>query len=191
MERVKPASAGDHVRDRLEAREQRDLGRVLGAEPAAAFDAYRAAERATLRTIRLALTSARLAGDLWRDVEGLVWVGPNQAGLVVADARGFHDRAREAVREDGARVFRADPRWLLRLFKHGAEWSLRERDVRDWGIQLYRRGRGRRVEGEVVVDVDRVALEAGPLAHVRDVLRPDADPIEAWASLAARFRREE
>lgn len=175
--------------DGLADAERRDLARVLGEAASDAFDARPLVERATLRSLRLSMTSGRVAGDLWREVREVVWTSPNQAGIVVEDAARFHAMARDAVRPDGSPVFRPDPRWLLRLFKHGAEWSLRERGVARWGLQLYRRGRSRRFEGEIVADLDAVSLEAGALAHMRDVLRsrtPSADPLDAWRALVAR-----
>lgn len=179
----------EHAWERLKDDERNDLARVLGADAAEAFDARSVAERATLRSMRLAMTSGRVAGDLWREVSGLVWASPNQAGLVVEDAARFHALALRATRPDGTPAFRSDPRWLVRLFKHGAEWSLRERGVSRWGLQLYRRGRSRRFDGEIVADLDPVPLAAGAFAHMRDVLRPAAassDPLEAWRALVER-----
>jgi hypothetical protein len=169
----------------LSPAEQRDIGRVLGAG-GGEYDARPISERVTLRALRLAMTRDRIGVNLWRDVRGVVWVGPNQAGLVVADPAHFHARALAAVRLDGTRAFRPDARWLLCVFKHGAEWSLRETGVTRWGLQLYRRGRTRGCEGEIVADLDAVALAAGPLAHMRGVLRPGADPLDAWRALSAR-----
>ena len=169
-------------------REERDgLARVVGRRR---FDALGDGDRATLRAIRLALTSERVAGDLWREVQDVLWVGPNQAGLVVADAVRFHTLARDATR-DGDPVFRADPRWLLRLFKERAEWSLRETGVVWWGLQLYRRGPRRRASGEIVADLDRVPLAAGLKAHLRDVRGADGDPAEAWQALVDRIGRRD
>jgi hypothetical protein len=181
------AGTDEHEWAALSDAERRDIGRALGAE-GAAFDARPLAERATLRAVRLAMTRPVLGADLWREVRGVVWVSPNQAGLVVADPARLHALALAAVRPDGTRAFRPDPRWLLRLFKHGAEWSLREAGVARWGLQLYRRGRTREREGEVVADLDAVALAAGVLAHARDVLGPPADPLDAWRAISARGR---
>jgi hypothetical protein len=168
-------------------REERDdLSRVVGRR---GFDALVDGERATLRALRLALTSERVAGDLWREIREVLWVGPNQAGLIVRDATRFHVLARGARRRDGHPVFRADPRWMLALFKDRAEWSLRETGVAHWGLQLYRRGPRRRDAGEIVADLDRFPLTAGLTAHLRDVRRADGDPAEAWRSLVERLGR--
>jgi len=179
------AVTDEHVWAELSEAERRDIGRALDST-GGEFDARPVSERVTLRALRLAMTRDRIGVNLWRDVRGVVWVSPNQAGLVVADPARFHARALAAVRPDGARAFRPDPRWLLRLFKHGAEWSLRETGVARWGLQLYRRGRSRGCEGEIVADLDAVALAAGLLAHARDVLGASADPLDAWRAINAR-----
>jgi hypothetical protein len=179
------AVTDEHAWAELSEAERRDIGRALGGA-GDAFDARPLAERVTLRALRLAMTRAHLGANLWREVRGVVWVSPNQAGLVVADPARFHVRALAATRPDGTPAFRPDPRWLVRLFKHGAEWSLRETGVVRWGLQLYRRGRSRGCEGEVVADLDAVALAAGSLAHMRDVLGPNADPLDAWRAITRR-----
>ena len=171
--------------ENLTDRERSDLELAFG-ENASAFDARTASERTTLRCIRLAMSPERIGARLWDEVTGLLWVSPNQIGLVVRDADRFYQTARSATRPDGASAFHADPRWLLWLFKHGAEWSLRETGSPEWGLQLYRRGRTRSVADEIVADVDRVTLSAGAVAHVRDVLRPGSDPTDAWNSLTKK-----
>lgn len=174
----------------LTALEQRDLVPLLGDTPAAAFDARPLDERITLRTVRLAMDRDGAGGRLWDEVRSLLWVSPNQLGLVVADAFCFREMVRRAVRADGAPLFRPDPGWLLLLFKHEAEWSVRERGAIAWGLQLYRRGPDRREDGEIVADLDRAPLTGGVLAHLGDVRTPTAEeshPARAWATLTARF----
>jgi hypothetical protein len=172
--------------DALDTNEQRALARALGDDPVARFDGHAAAARVTLRMLRLAMSVEHVRVDLWGEVRGLLWVGPNQAGLRVEDPERFFELARNAVRADGSPVFRPDSMWLLRFFKHRAEWSLRETGAPAWGLQLYRRGATRQTDDEIVADVDRATLEGGVFGHVLDVMRPGADPAVGWRSLARR-----
>jgi hypothetical protein len=168
----------------LAERERRALEPLL----ALPLESHSVEERIMLRCVYHALTSERIAGNLFDDVRRVLWTAPFQVGIEVDDARRLEALLRAATREDGAPVFRADPWWVLATGKRGVEWSLRERDAARYGLQIYRRGRTRDCDGEIVIDVDAVSLAAGILRHVADVVRPrPADSASMWEALAARW----
>lgn len=179
-----------HRWDDLDDRERRDLAPLHGDTPGATFDAQSLEARITLRSVRLAMDRQGVGGRLWDEVRSILWVSPNQIGMVVADAWRFREMVRRATRPDGAPLFRADPGWLLLMFKHEADWSVRESGATAWGLQLYRRGPDRREYGEIVADLDRAPLTGGILAHLGDVRRPTAaesHPTFAWEAIRARL----
>jgi len=187
--------AGFYQREGKRHGKERDVATLSGAEREALApllsltpDDHTAEERIMLRCVYHALTSERIAGNLFDRVRRVLWIAPFQAGLEIDDAARFEAALRAATREDGAPVFRADPWWILATGKRGAEWSLRERDAAHYGLQIYRRGRSRAVDGEIVIDVDPVSLAAGVLRHVVDVVRPrPADSTTMWRALSGRW----